>query len=185
MSTYIAPFTFDFVDELILVDVGTTSIDIGTLYEAIKAVQATVEGELYAPIAQGSGRVSLGSGVAVGLTVLLLESWQVKFAAGTYIAKISGGNLVGGPGGDPVAYSAGVQVQLTLSAASTVVSTGDALAQIAADTAASRALAEADLVYDHEAGLLHTYQRGTTTDLIPPKTVAGTTQPTDSSLVTP
>lgn len=182
MSTYIAPFTFDFVGQIIRVDGGTASIDIGTLYEAIKQAQASTEGELYAPVAQGSGRVSLGGGVSVGLTVQLLDAWQVKFADGTYIARIAGGNLVGGPDGDPVAYSSGVQVQLTLSAASTVVSTGDSLAQIAADAAASRALAEADEVFDRGTGLLHTYARGTTTDLIPPKTVAGTAQSSDSSI---
>jgi hypothetical protein len=73
-------------------------------------------------IGAGSGLNDLGDGVQVGLTVELLGNWQIKFPAGNYIAKVSGGNLIGGPAGDPIAYSAGVQTLLIQSAASTVVS---------------------------------------------------------------
>lgn len=177
---YAAPFTFNFVTSRVAVDAGTTTVDVGALYDAAKLAQSSPEGLLYAGIAKGSGLVDLGNGVSVGLTVSLLGSWQVAFPAGSYIARVTAGNLVGGLGGDPIAYSAGVQVLLIQSANSTVVnlSGGD----LAADVAQVRALAEADEVFDHEAGLLHTYQRGTTVDLIPPKTVAGTAQSTDSSL---
>jgi hypothetical protein len=44
-------------------------------------------------------------------------------------------------------------------------------------------LLEADQVFDQSAGLLHYYRRGTTIDLIPPKTVTGTQVGQDSSLV--
>lgn len=44
-------------------------------------------------------------------------------------------------------------------------------------------LMEADHFYDQSTGLLHYYKRGTTEDLIPPKTVTGTTQPVDASLL--
>lgn len=117
----VAPFTFDFSTDLISVDAGTTTVDVIDLYDAIKAAQASTEGMLYAGIANGSGLVDLGSGVTVGLTVELLGSWQVGFPAGAYIARVTGGNLVGGLAGDPIAYSAGVQVLLIQSAASTVV----------------------------------------------------------------
>jgi hypothetical protein len=50
--------------------------------------------------------------------------WQLRFAPGNYVARIAGGNLIGGPGGDPVAYSAGVQTLLIQSAAATVVTAG-------------------------------------------------------------
>jgi hypothetical protein len=99
------------------------------LINAIRAQEASDTGVLYQQIATASGKEDLGSGVAVGLTVNLISPWQVKFWAGNYIAKIAGGNLVGGLEGDPVAYSAGVQVLLVQSAASTVVtnSTGSGL----------------------------------------------------------
>lgn len=121
MSVYLAPFTFHFDAALIAVDDGIAEVDVGTLYQAIKLAQATTEGILYDRIAFGAGLISLGGGVQVGLTVQLLGSWQVGFAPGAYIAKVVAGNLVGGPGGDPIAYSAGVQVLLIQSAASTVV----------------------------------------------------------------
>lgn len=121
MAVYLAPFTFHFDASLIAVDQGVVEVDVATLYSAIKLAQASEEGILYDRIAFGAGLISLGGGVQVGLTVLLLGGWQVGFAEGAYIAKVVAGNLVGGPGGDPIAYSAGVQVLLIQSAASTVV----------------------------------------------------------------
>lgn len=124
MAYYSAPFTFDFSTNLIEVDNGIIAVDCIALYVAIKLAQASEEGIIYDPIGRGSGLNSLGAGVQVGLTVELLGNWQLHFQDGAYIAKVSGGNLIGGPGGDPIAYSAGVQTLLIQSAASTVVSGG-------------------------------------------------------------
>lgn len=118
---YIAPFTFDFGASRIEIDSGSSDIDCGQLYTAIKQAQASEEGVLYDRIAAGSGLSELGPGVQVGLTIELLGLWQLRFAQGSYIARVAGGNLIGGPGGDPIAYSAGVQTLLIQSAASTVV----------------------------------------------------------------
>lgn len=181
---YAAPFTFDFDAQQAIADAGTTSVSVSALYAACKLAQASEEGILNDRIAFGSGLVSLGSGVQVGLTVQMLDAWQLKFQAGAYQAKVSGGNLVGGPDGDPIAYSPGVQAFVILSAAATVVDTGGG-GSMADDVTQIRALAEADEVFDHEAGLLHTYQRGTTIDLIPPKAVTGTMVTTDTGLAQP
>jgi hypothetical protein len=124
MAYYIAPFTFNFQTSFIEVDSGAIDVDCGTLYSAIKLAQASEEGILYARIAAGSGLSILGPGVQVGLTVELLGAWQLRFPAGNYIARVAGGNLVGGPGGDPIAYTPGVQALLIQSAASTIVTTG-------------------------------------------------------------
>lgn len=124
MSFYSAPFTFDFIGSRILIDAGVTDVDCGDLYTAIKLAQASEEGIIYERIGSGSGLNALGPGVQVGLTVELLGSWQLRFSAGNYVARVAGGNLIGGPGGDPIAYTAGVQVLLIQSAASTVVSIG-------------------------------------------------------------
>lgn len=124
MSYYLAPFTFQFHNSRIVVDSGTIDVDCDLLYSAIKLAQASEEGIIYGRIAFGSGLVSLGGNVQVGLTVQLLGSWQLQFANGNYIARIIGGNLVGGPGDNPVAYTPGVQVLLVQSAAATVVNTG-------------------------------------------------------------
>jgi hypothetical protein len=124
MAFYIAPFTFDFNTSFIDVDSGYVDVDCSGLYTACKLAQASTEGIVYARIASGSGLNTLGVGVQVGLTVELLGSWQLRFPSGNYVARVAGGNLVGGPGGDPIAYTAGVQTLLIQSAASTVVTTG-------------------------------------------------------------
>ncbi len=121
MAYYTAPFTFNFGTSLIQVDGGVTDIDCFVLYDAIKLAQASEEGIIYERIGKGSGLDNLGPGVQVGLTVELLGSWQLSFIAGNYVVRVAGGNLIGGPGGDPIAYSAGVQALLIQSAASTVV----------------------------------------------------------------
>lgn len=124
MSYAVAPFVFDFVGSRLHVDAGTVDVSVIDIYGAAKIARASEEGILYDAIAAGSGLVDLGGGTAVGLTVALLASWQLKFPEGNYIARVSRGNLVGGPGGDPIAYSAGVQTLLIQSAASTVVMAG-------------------------------------------------------------
>jgi hypothetical protein len=121
MSFITGSYTFNFVTSIIDVESGVSDVDCGDLYLACKLAQASEEGIIYGRIASGSGLVSLGQGVQVGLTVELLGAWQLRFASGNYVARVAGGNLVGGPGGDPVAYSAGVQTLLIQSAASTVV----------------------------------------------------------------
>ena len=121
MPFYSAPFTFDFQTSLINVDSGTAVVDCAALYTAIKLAQASEEGIIYGRISSGTGLVELGPGVQVGLTVELLGAWQLRFATGNYVARVAGGNLVGGPAADPIAYSAGVQVLLIQSAASTIV----------------------------------------------------------------
>jgi hypothetical protein len=124
MTLYVSPFTFDFETSIIEVDNGTADVDCISLYAAIKVAQASETGITYERIGSGSGLKELGPGVQVGLTVELLGSWQLRFASGNYIARVAGGNLTGGPGGDPIAYSEGVQTLLIQSAASTVVATG-------------------------------------------------------------
>ena len=124
MPYYSAPFTFNFQTTLVEVDSGVVDVDCNVLYDAIKLAQWSEEGIIYDRIGKGSGLNDLGPGVQVGITVELLGSWQLKFPAGNYVARIAGGNLVGGPGDDPVAYSAGVQALLIQSANATVVTTG-------------------------------------------------------------
>jgi hypothetical protein len=143
MPYYAAPFTFDFDASRIEVDVGSSDVDCATLYAAVKAAQASQEGIIYERIAAGSGLNELGPGVQVGLTVELLGAWQLRFAPGNYIARVAGGNLIGGPAGDPIAYSAGVQTLLIQSAASTVVTAGGSVPTAAQVAAAVRANLEA------------------------------------------
>ena len=123
MSYYVAPFNFNFQTNLIGIDSGVVDVDCNVLYDAIKLAQWSEEGIIYDRIGKGAGLDQLGPGVQVGITVELLGSWQLKFPEGNYVARVAGGNLIGGPGGDPIAYSAGVQALLIQSANATIVTT--------------------------------------------------------------
>jgi hypothetical protein len=144
MAFYIAPFTFDFSASKIDVDAGVTDVDCAAVYSAIKLAQASEEGIIYDRIGKGSGLNILGPGVQVGLTVELLGAWQLRFPTGNYVARIAGGNFIGGPGGDPIAYTAGVQTLLIQSAASTVVTAGGSVPTAAQNAAAVLAAMNAD-----------------------------------------
>ena len=146
MSYYLAPFTFDFINSVVNVEGGVTDVDCGDLYYAIKSAQASEEGIIYERIAAGSGLSDLGPGVQVGLTVELLGAWQLRFPTGNYVARVAGGNLIGGPGGDPIAYSAGVQTLLIQSAASTVVTAGGSVPTPAQNAAATVAALNATTI---------------------------------------
>ena len=138
-------YVFDFQNTLINITSPQTDVDIQDLINEIRTAEASVEGIAYPKIANASGKESLGAGITVGITVELQNGWQLNFWAGSYVASITGGNLVGGPGGVPVAYSAGVQVVLVQSANATIVSTGgSALTQEEHD----ELFAVADTVWD-------------------------------------
>jgi len=124
MSFYSAPFTFDFIAARIEIDAGVTALDCGALYEAIKQAQASEAGVIHPRIAAGSGRNALGPGVWTALTLELLAPWQVRFPPGAYSVTISGGNLIGGPNGDPLADCPGVTIVLIQSTAATLVAGG-------------------------------------------------------------
>lgn len=127
---------FDHTNHLINITSPQNTLSCQDLINAIRTEEASATGIIYPQIATASGKEDLGSGVAVGMTINLISPWQVKFWSGNYIAKIAGGNLVGGISGDPVAYSAGVQVLLVQSAASTIV-TNDGSAVPTADEVAT------------------------------------------------
>ncbi len=124
MSFYHAPFTFDFDAARIDVDAGVTTLDCGLLYEAIKNAQASEAGLIHPRIASGSGRNMLGPGVRTALTLELLAPWQIRFPPSANSVTISGGNLIGGPNGDPLADCPGVTIVLIQSAAATLVAGG-------------------------------------------------------------
>jgi hypothetical protein len=149
MSFYQAPFTIDFVEDCIEIDAGVTDIEVIPLWTTIKAAQSSEEGIIHERIAIGSGLNTLAAGVQTGLTVELLGDWQICFPAGNYVARVGGGNLIGGPGGDPIAYSAGVQTLLIQSAASTVVTAGGSIPSAAQNAAAVLAAAQATPIHSN------------------------------------
>jgi hypothetical protein len=121
VAYYAAPFTFDFNTSRVNIDAGVVAVDCLSLYTAIKNAQASEEGITFNPIAKGDGLKNIGGGILSGITVDLYAPWQLYFTPGNYTARIMNGNLIGGPAGNPIAYSAGVQTVLIQSAAATVV----------------------------------------------------------------
>jgi hypothetical protein len=121
----------DWGNKHITEDTGSTvSVSCQEIIDYVRAQEASQQGITFDQIIDGSGKQSLGGSVSVGITIELLDDWQMKFAPGSdYVATISGGNLVGGLSGDPVAYTSGMQVLILQSAASTTVAVGSGVTQ--------------------------------------------------------
>ena len=116
-------YVFDYINLQIDITSPQVVVDCQDLYNTILQEESSVRGICFASMASASGKAVLSSGVSVAITVNLI-GWQLLFYSGTYQATISGGNLVGGIASNPVAYPAGVQVILLLSAAATIASFG-------------------------------------------------------------
>ena len=119
------PLNFDFYNSIITIPAPDVSLDMQYLIDQIRDTEDELTpGEAYPKIADASGKESLGGGIYTAITVRLLDNWRVMFEArggpGTVQCSISGGNLVGGPGGNPVAPSAFTQVLNLSSAAGTI-----------------------------------------------------------------
>lgn len=68
-------------------------LTIQALINAIRTEEASERGIVESQIASAAGKDDLGGGVSVGITVNLLSTWKLNFAAGAYQATIDGGNL--------------------------------------------------------------------------------------------
>lgn len=117
-------YVFDFEAQIIDITSPQQDVEMQDLLNAIREAEYSWLGMAYPKIADATGKDSLGGGVTTGITVTLYPDWQLRFWQGNYTANITGGNLVGGKNGEPVAYTAGVQVLLVQSAASTLINTG-------------------------------------------------------------
>lgn len=125
------PLVFDYYNSIIEVPAPDTTLDIQYLINQIRDTEEELNpGINYNKIADASGKDDLGGGVATAITVRLLDNWRVRFEARpgdeTIQCIISGGNLVGGPGGNPVAPSAFTQVLNLSSASGTIATPGTA-----------------------------------------------------------
>ncbi|OGJ21907.1 MAG: hypothetical protein A2804_01735 [Candidatus Pacebacteria bacterium RIFCSPHIGHO2_01_FULL_46_10] len=117
-------YVFNFYTQIIDVTNPQATVVIQDLINEIRTQESSATGMAYPKIADAGGKDDLGGGVSTGITVTLYPDWQLRFWAGSYIADITGGNLVGGLGGNPFAYVAGVQIKVIQSAASTIVTSG-------------------------------------------------------------
>lgn len=121
------PLVFDFYNSIIEVPSPDTNLELQYLINQIRDAEDELNPGLnFNKIADSSGKDDLGGGVTTAITVRLLDNWRVRFEArsgpSTIQATITGGNLVGGPGGNTIAPSAFTQV-VQLSSASGVIAT--------------------------------------------------------------
>lgn len=115
--------TFDFAAQRIRVTAPQTAVDMQSLINAVREAESSEQGIAYDQIADASGKDDLGGGIRTAITVALRAGWALEFYPGNYTATVDGGNLVAASG-DPVAHVAGgPQIEITRSAAATVVET--------------------------------------------------------------
>lgn len=123
-----ASFSFDEINKIITVEAPATEVTIQELINAIRDWEDELDNMDLPKVADASGKESLGGGLVVGITLNLLNNWQLKFEdrpGPDFIQCIvKDGNLVGGVAGDPIKESAYTQVMLILSAAGTIAETG-------------------------------------------------------------
>lgn len=115
---------FDFVNSIIEVPTPTTSISLQTLINEIRDEEdELVPSMSYSKIADAFGKQDLGGGVAVGITLVLLDNWKLRFEArsgpSTVACIVTGGNLVA-ESGNPIAASAYTSITIAQSSSPTI-----------------------------------------------------------------
>lgn len=121
--------TFDFINSIIEVPLPDTSIDIQTLLNEIRDMEDELNPSMsYPKIADAFGKQDLSGGVQVGITLVLLNNWKLRFAARlpctdpttqTVACEVTGGNLVA-VSGNPIAAAACTSVTVAQSSSPTI-----------------------------------------------------------------
>ena len=121
------PLTFDFYNKIIEVPADDTSLSLQYLVDQNRDAEdeiAPTPGMVTSKIIDAFGKQNLGGGSLVGITVVMLGGWKVRFEdrtpGPTVACIISGGNFVSGDGSNPVAASPFVQVTIAQSTSATI-----------------------------------------------------------------
>ena len=117
---------FNFPDKIITVPAPDITLDLQFLINSIREAEDDISpGMAYPKIADAFGKQDLGGGVTVGMTVVLLDGWRVKFedrpGPNTISTTISGGNFVGEAGANPVAPATYIQVTVAQSTSASII----------------------------------------------------------------
>jgi hypothetical protein len=116
--------TFDFINSIIEVPSPTTSVSVQTLINEIRDAEDELNPAMtYPKIADAFGKQDLGGGSLVGITLVLLNDWRLRFQArpgpDTVACIVTGGNLVA-VSGNPIAASAYTTVTIAQSSSPTI-----------------------------------------------------------------
>lgn len=115
---------FFFEAQIIEVPAPDTSLDIQYLVNQIRDTEDELSPPMaYSKILDAFGKQPLGGGTFVGITVMLLNNWKVRFEArpgpDTVSCIVTGGNLVAASG-NPIAPSAYTTVSIAQSSSPTI-----------------------------------------------------------------
>lgn len=115
---------FDFINSIIEVPSPTTSVSVQTLINEIRDAEDELTPAMtYPKIADAFGKQDLGGGSLVGITLVLLDDWRLRFEArpgpDTVACIVTGGNLVA-VSGNPIAPSAYTTVTVAQSSSPTI-----------------------------------------------------------------
>ena len=119
-----ATLTFDKVNNIITVDSPFVEITIQELHNKIVDFEDELINLSEERIVSSAGKEDLGGGVSVGITLTLLNDWQLAFEARggpTYTqCRVSGGNLVADNIAGSIYPTAFTQILITASASATL-----------------------------------------------------------------
>lgn len=122
------PLVYDFFNKIIEVPAPDTTLSLQYLVDQTRDVEDEITpspGMVFSKIIDAYGKQSLGGGSLVGITVVMLDGWRVRFESrapgpDTVACTISGGNFVGNSGANPVAPSPYVAVTIAQSSSATI-----------------------------------------------------------------
>lgn len=121
------PLRYFFEDQIIEVPIPDTTLDIQYLVNQTRDTEDELHpGLAYKKIIDAYGKQSLGGGVLVGITVVLLDNWKIRFEARAEptACLVAGGNLVA-ESGNPIAPSTNVTVSIAQSTSPSIATPAD------------------------------------------------------------
>ena len=87
-------YGFDWVDQEVEVDAGTSTVDATSLKTAIKEAEASEQGIVYPDVATFGNPVLLTTGLATALNVIMLDPWRLHSLKTSGSFTLQGGNIV-------------------------------------------------------------------------------------------
>jgi hypothetical protein len=156
MTFVTGSFSFDFDQRVINVTGSTDVVIVQDLLNSIRSAEEDLDRGITEPIiALAGGKFDLGGGVLTGISVALTNSWAVRFddrPGPTYEqVTIKEGNLVGGPGDNPISSSQYTQVILRQEVGGVIAQASSSSGITADDIAAISASVWDATMTDHTA----------------------------------
>jgi len=112
-------------EKIVSITSPTVSVSIQELVNAIRDWEDELStGMLQEKVIDATGKDNLGS-VSTAITLKLSAEWQIQFWSGVGIGYVSGGNIAGGVGGNPIKPTGGSDtIIVTNQAGGVIVATG-------------------------------------------------------------